>query len=149
MHAPCSGDLKSWRCDVANCKNISPPKRKLCAGALRTNVGLYSRDLTHPAFGSQDNRQTYTLIDTLPAAPQTINGIDIFDSIEKSGSDGIPSVATILFFVRYRTDVTAENFLQHDGVNYQILRVEPLDLRKEYLKIFAAARGDLNLEAAR
>lgn len=85
----------------------------------------------------------------LPAAPQTINGIDIFDSVEASGNDGIPSVATILFFVRYRTDVTAENFLQHDGVNYQILRVEPLDLRKEYLKIFAAARGDLTLEAAK
>lgn len=112
-------------------------------------VGLYTRDLTSPAFNSQDNRQTYTLVDTLPAAAQTINGIDIFDSVEKSGSDGIPSVATILFFVRYRADVTAENFLQYDGINYQILRVEPLDLRREYLKIFAASRGDLTLEAAK
>lgn len=134
---------------MTKCKNISPPKRKVCVGSLRSMVGLYIRNIKSPAFNSQDNQQEYTLVETLPAAVQTINGIDIFDDVEKSGSDGIPAVATILFFVRYRTDVTAENFLQYDGVNYQILRVEPLDLRREYLKIFAASRGDLTLEAAK
>ena len=124
-------------------------KRKLCTGSLRSQVELYLRTLTPPAFSSQDNRQVYTLIDTIPAAVQTINGIDIFDGVEKSGTDGIPATATVLFFVRFRMDITAENFLQHDGVNYQILRVEPIDLRGEFLKIFAASRGDLTLEAAR
>lgn len=133
---------------MGSCKNISPTKRKVCVGALRSQVGLYSRDLTSPAYDSQDNRQTYTLVETLPAATQTVNGIDIFDGVDKSGSDGIPTTATVLFFVRYRTDITAENFLQHDGVNFQILRVESLDLRREYLKIYAAPRGDLTLEAA-
>ncbi len=115
---------------------------------MRAQVKLYSRALTSPAFDSEENRQTYTLVETLPAAVQTVNGIDIFDDVEKSGPDGVPVTATILFFIRFRTDVTAENFLQHDGVNYQILRVESIDLRKEFMKIFAAARGDLNLQAA-
>ena len=128
---------------------MSPSKRKLCAGSLRARVGLYTRTLTSPAFDSQDNRQEYTLVATLPAAVQTTNGIDIFDGVERSGVDGVPTTATVLFFVRYRTDVTAENFLQYDGVNYQILRVEGVDLRREWLKIFAAPRGDLTLEAAR
>ena len=133
---------------MTRCKNISPPKRKLCVGALRSKVGLYSRSLAPPAYGDQANRQDYALVDTLPAAFQTINGIDIFDGVEKSGSDGIPATATILFFVRYRADVTAENFLQYDGENYQILRVENIDLRREWLKIFAASRGDVTLPAA-
>lgn len=134
---------------MARCKNISPAKRKLCAGSLRSQVGLYTRALTSPAFDSQDNQQKYALVATLPAAVQTTNGIDIFDGVDKSGADGVPTTATVLFFVRYRADVTAENFLQYDGVNYQILRVENIDLRREWLKIFAAPRGDLTLEAAK
>ena len=133
---------------MARCKNISPPKRKLCIGALRHKVGIYVRDLTAPAFNSQDNRQTYVKFVDVYAAFQTITGIDIFDDIEKSGSDGIPASATILFWIRHRTDVTAENFIQFRGVNYDILRVERIDLGQEWLKIFAAPRGDATFEAA-
>lgn len=134
---------------MVKCVNISPKKRKICIGAMRCKVGLYARDITSPAFSSQENRQTYTLIDTISAAIETKNGIDIFDGVEKSGVDGIPTTATVIFYVRFRTDITAENFLQLDGQNYTILRVEQIDLRREFLKIFTSTRGDLTLEAAK
>lgn len=82
------------------------------------------------------------------AAVKTVSGIDIFDDIEAGSQDGVPSTATIFFFIRHRTDVTAENFIQYRGINYDILRVEPLDLNQRFLKIFAAPRGEAAFEAA-
>lgn len=132
---------------MARCKIISPPKRKLCIGDLRDQVGLFVRSLEQPNFGKQFNQQVYTLIDTVAAAPQTTNGIDIFDGVNKAGSDGKPTTATIFFFIRFRSDITAENFLRYDGVNYGILRAENIDLRRQWMKLFCATRGDLTLEA--
>ena len=133
---------------MAQCQDISPKTRKLCIGALKNKVGLYTRDLASPAFNSQDNQQEYALVADVYAAVKTVSGIDIFDDINAGNADGVPSTATIFFFIRHRTDVTAENFIQYRGINYDILRVEPLDLNQRFLKIFAAPRGEAAFEAA-
>lgn len=133
---------------MAQCQDISPKTRKLCIGALKNKVGLYTRDLASPAFGSQDNQQEYALVANIYAAVKTVNGIDIFDDINAGNADGVPGTATIFFFVRHRTDVTAENFIQYRGINYDILRVEQIDLEQRFLKIFAAPRGEAAFEAA-
>ena len=133
---------------MAQCQDISPKSRKLCIGALKNKVGLYTRDLASPAFNSQDNQQEYALVANVYAAVKTVSGIDIFDDIEAGSQDGVPSTATIFFFIRHRTDVTAENFIQYRGINYDILRVEPIDLNQRFLKIFAAPRGDAAFEAS-
>lgn len=134
---------------MARCKNISPTKRKLCVGSLRHKIHVFDRDLAPPAFNSQSNRQVYTPRASVFAAFQTTNGIDVFDGIEVSGQDGIPQTATIFFFIRHRTDITAQNYIQFRNINYDILRVEPIDLGQEWLKIFAAPRGDVAKESAR
>ena len=133
---------------MAQCQDISPKTRKLCIGALKNRVSIYTRDLASPAFGSQDNQQEYVLLANVYAATKTVSGIDIFDDIEAGSQDGVPSTATIFFFIRHRTDVTAENFIQFRGINYDILRVEPLDLNQRFLKIFAAPRGEVAFEAS-
>lgn len=135
---------------MAGCKQrINLSKRVICAGDMRDKIELFKRDIASPLAESEENEQVYTSIAVVPAAIRTTNGIDIFDGIEKSGADGIPRVATVIFYIRSRPDLTAENFVLYKGTNFEVLGVDDFDLRREFMGLFSAPRGDFNLKAAK
>ena len=133
---------------MSRCVNITPKRKRICIGALRETIEVHSRSIKSPAFNTQENRQVYAPKITLKAAVETVTGIDIFDSVEVSGADGVPQTATVLFYTRYRDDITAEDRIKHDGLVYKIIKVENIDLNNRFLKIFTATTGDENKLAA-
>lgn len=133
---------------MAVCQNITPKEKKICLSALRKKVGLFRRSIVAPA-SSQSHTHDYAQFATPFASIETKGkGVDIFDGVEISGADGIPAVASHIIMIKHRSDVTAEDYVRFGGDNYTILKVENIDERNQYLRLFCALRGDENKAAA-
>lgn len=133
---------------MARCQDITPTRKKLCVSAFRKKVGLFRRSILAPA-SSQSHSHDYEQFATPFAAIETKGkGVDIFDGIETSGADGIPVVASHIITLKYRSEVTAEDYVRFGGDNYTILKVENIDERNKYLRLFCALRGDQTKAAA-
>jgi len=138
---------------MAKCQNITPTRKKICLSALRKKIGLFRRDILPPTAGNlasaQSHSHEYEEFATPFAAIETKGrGVDIFDGIETSGVDGIPVVASHIIMIKYRRDVTAETYVRFGENNYDILKVENIDERNQYLRLFCALRGDQDKAAA-
>ncbi|MEE9160022.1 MAG: head-tail adaptor protein [Gammaproteobacteria bacterium] len=133
---------------MAKCKNITPTKKKLCLSAFRKKINLFRREILAPA-SAQSHRHDYEQFASPFAAIETKGkGVDIFDGVETSGENGIPVVASHVVTIKYRSDVTAENYVRFGANNYDILKAENIDERSEYLRLFCALKGDENKLAA-
>lgn len=133
---------------MAVCQNITPKKKKLCLSAFRRKIGLFRRNILAPA-SSQSHSHDYEQFASPFASIETKGkGVDIFGGIETSGADGIPVVASHVVIIKYRSDLTAEDYVQFGGNNYDILKAENIDERNQYLRLFCALKGDENKAAA-
>ena len=61
---------------------------------------------------------------------------------ERSGgeplrSDRLETITTVTFMTHYRDDITAEDRLVYDGLNYNITRVDNLKRKNQFLMIYA------------
>lgn len=120
----------------------------MCLSALRKKISLFRRNILAPA-SSQSHSHEYELFSSPFASIETkARGVDIFDGIETSGADGIPVVASHIVIIKYRSDVTAEDYVRFGGDNYDILKTENIDEINQYLRLFCALRGDENKAAA-
>lgn len=125
------------------CETIQSRKRRVCAGDLNHRIEIFDRDIQAPNAGSAwAHRQQYTPKASVWAAVRTLNGVATFDGINLAG------VQSLEAFIRYRSDVTAGDFLRIDGQNIEITSVEDLDRRREFLRLVCLDRGDANQEAA-
>lgn len=115
-----------------------------CAGDLRHYATIQNRALT-PSNDSAD----YTLVfsGAVPANEpdagvwvgiQTVNGVTIFD-----GSD-VERVITAKIVMRFRDDVTAQNWLLIDGIRYDIYKVENINKLSKWLVLYCTERGTAN-----
>ena len=66
---------------------------------------------------------------------ESMNGETIFDGTNTE------RVVTHRIYIRYLPGVTAEAWILFDGVRYNILDVEDLDARKEWLRLRCTIRG--------
>ena len=118
-------------------------KRRWCAGDLNQFINLQQRDIQP---GVIDHGQAFTTSWTVRAAVQTLttNGaLAFFDGVNTS------TTPTHLFVIRYVEGVTAEHWIEFDGRRFDILNVEPVDERREFIRIIANERGAADLEAAK
>ena len=59
---------------------------------------------------------------------------------EIQGARTIDSEEELLFIINWRDDITAENWIEFKGEEYDIVRVDPYEYNKEDLKIYAKVR---------
>lgn len=112
-------------------------------GDMRDRIVISQRKIGAPAIdGSAAFSQTLTEIATVWASVNTIGGHEVFNSVSTNEKR-----VSILFIIRYRSDVTSANIITYKDDNYKILPTENADKRNRFLYLLCALLGDDSLEA--
>lgn len=120
---------------MPRCQPISRRRRDVCIGDLDELITLQNRAIT-PSSSGVDATETFT--DTNPdvwAMLETRRGETIFDGT------GMERDVTHVFTIRFISGVSAETWISFGGKRFDILDVENLEERDEWLKMRATNRG--------
>lgn len=122
---------------------VKIPYRQVCIGDLRHRIEIHTRDTTVPAFGLVDFDEKFTLYKRVWAAVKTVNGETFFDGVETERN------VTHHFFVRHDDSVTSEHWVVYRNQRYDILRVESMDERQEFMRLVCTITGNDDREASK
>ena len=128
---------------MALCKNISPKKRKLCAGDLNKPIKIQVRMITAKKIGQTDFTETFTDVVSVFAAIDTSKGFSSFNDIGVTSTGGVVNF-THRIYIRFSTNftVTSENWVLFNDEKYTINSVENLEERNEWLILYCIKKGD-------
>ncbi|GAH16987.1 unnamed protein product [marine sediment metagenome] len=118
-----------------SCKRITKKASKVCIGDLNKKILLYDRNIKASSTDTKFDEDLDNVI-SVWSMIKTNSGKDIFDGTEIIGS------ATHEFYIRYRTDLTNESWLEYNSNYYNILSFENLNEESDFLKLNCAIRGD-------
>ena len=114
------------------------PKRVICVGDLDRRVILSERKITEPGFGETDfgedfpdSREVWAQVATF-AGRVLFNGVDTDTLISHEVS------------IRYSDSVTSETWVQlkdERGTRLDVVKVENLDERNEFMLLLCKSRG--------
>lgn len=125
-------------------ENVRIRNRHVCIGDLRKRIKVFTRSITPPPFGVTDFDEDFEPDATVWAAVNTINGKTFFDGVS------IVDVAlTHEVFIRYRSDVDSDTWLELDNRRLKIVSFEIMDESKEWLRLLCAERGDNTIQATK
>lgn len=125
-----------------SCKRINLTKKKICIGNLKHSITLLVRSITAPDDFDYDMNFT-TLANVWAGIETKQKGVEIFNDVNIS-----IGVATHFFYIRYRDDVTAQNFIEYNSKKFRILEVTNIDETNDYMLLSCAERGDSTTQAA-
>lgn len=119
---------------MAKCQRIRRKKRRVCVGDLNERITINDRD-----FEPQGDAPTGEIVFTNPrvvwAMVATLIGTTTFDQVNGE------QAASHDFFIRFTDGITAENWIFFRDNSYDILRVEALDGRREFMRLRCNERG--------
>ena len=127
---------------MAVCVPIQRKKTVVCTGDLRWRISIASRALTSPSGNNVDFTETFVDVVTIWAMVESIAPFSTLNSVT------VDSFPTHRFIIRYRSDVTSENFIKFDGKYYDILDVLEPDNTKDYLCLYCLETGSQSKAAA-
>lgn len=128
---------------MSNRTVIRRPKRVLCIGDLKDRIILHERIMEEPVFGKVDVTEDFNKQATVFAAIKTVSGKSFF-----AGAN-VDIALTHEISIRYRDDITAENWIEFsDGTLLNIVNVENLEERNEWLRLRCTQRGSKELGSA-
>jgi len=124
------------------CKNIRGVKRGICIGDLDVKIKVQVRTLNAPESGT-DFDLTFADEKEVWAMVKTVRGTELFDGVS------LTNAYTHEFYIRYSSDFTidAQNWLEWKNEKYDIVDVENLDERNEFLLLKAIKKGDKDINA--
>jgi SPP1 family predicted phage head-tail adaptor len=120
---------------VADCKRIKRKNRKVCIGDLSEEITIKGRTIQASLPGAQKFTEAFAEGTTVWAAVETNRGDQFFDGTS------LRTAATHIFYIRYLAGVTQESYIEFNEILYDILDVEDLDERGQFMKIPARKRG--------
>ena len=120
---------------MPKCIRIQRKKRQYCVGDLDEEIILQNRAITPPVFGAVDFTETFTATATVWAAIDTVAGKVFFDDV------GTETPITHEIGIRFDATVTAETWIEFDSRRLDILNVEDLDERHEFMRLKCTDRG--------
>jgi SPP1 family predicted phage head-tail adaptor len=123
------------------CSKIRKKKRQYCIGDLRDEIILQDRSIT-PPFNGVGFSETFTDQITILSAINTVKGKVYFDGV------GTETPITHEIGFRFIDGITAETWILYDGRRLDILNVEDLDERHEWLLAQCTDRGLENKQAS-
>lgn len=119
---------------MAKCQRIRRKKRRICVGDMNERITINDRD-----WEPQDDAPTGKIVLSNPievwSMVATLIGTTTFDEVNDE------QVATHDFFIRYMAGVTAEKWVTFRDRVYDILRVEELDGRRDFIRLRCNERG--------
>lgn len=129
---------------MARCRKIANIKRELCVGSLRHRVTIVDRSLRAPTFSNKNYTIEHSNGRAFWASFKTSSGLDSFDGINIEGA------VTHVAYIRYNpsANINAQDLLQFKGRNFDILSVENLEERNEWLRLNCVELGE-NTESTR
>ena len=98
-------------------------------------IELNTRSLTVPEINSVDFGETFVITNSVYAMIETKIGASVFDQ------SNIERIVTHFFYIRYDANVTAETWINFRSDLYDIVDVEDLDARQEFMLLRCVLRG--------
>lgn len=124
------------------CKKIRRKKRSVCVGGLSDRITIYDRDIRPPLFNTSEQTQLYSGGKEVWSSVETTRGKEIFNGTQLLG------VRTHIILLRFdpEREVTTEDVVEFKGSYYDILGVQNLEERDEWLELSCGTRGNKNQE---
>ena len=128
---------------MPKCMPIRKKRRNVCIGDMEDEITLENRAIQAPEFGGVDFDEKFTAIAEYSwALIETVRGKTFFDGT------GVEEDVTHWVYINYDVTVTAETWVKlSDGRRFDILRVEDLDERSDFMLLHCVDRG--NMEASK
>jgi len=126
---------------VTSCRKSPGTKRGVCIGAMDRLITLKSRAIQAPVGGSVDYSEDFDFLGTAWSNILSLKKGPIFFD-----GTNVAKQATHLFQIRYRDDVASEIWVELDGNNFDVLRVEDLEERHQFLYLWSVKRGPASTE---
>jgi len=120
---------------MPKCQQVRRKNRNVCIGDMRDKIILQSRTITPPSAGGSDMTEAFVTTKTVWALVETRQGVEIFDNSNLVG------IATHYFYIRYSVGVTAETWIQFKSKYYDILDIQNLEERDEFMLLRCNERG--------
>jgi SPP1 family predicted phage head-tail adaptor len=120
---------------MPRCQKIRRSKRQVCVGDLDTEVILQDRAIKGITTSNVNFDETFADAATVWAMIETVAGATVFDSTNTEVA------LTHRIYIRFDATVTAETWVEIDNDKYDIVTVEDLDRRSEFMRLNCVIRG--------
>ena len=117
------------------CKKVRIPRRSLCAGDLNRLITVDCRTLDFPDDSTTDYSNTFNSAKKVWAGLRTTKGKDVFFATN------VDQAVTHVFYMRYLSWLTSDQWINYRGQNYDIIEVENLDEANEWCLAYCNVRG--------
>lgn len=115
---------------MTQCVRVGGRRRIVCAGDLNKRITIENRAIVPPVSGSVDFTESFSSPIDRFAAIQTTKGKTIFDGVNQRDREVSHEI-----FMRYESGITSESWIRYQGRRLDIIEVEDLDERHEFLRI--------------
>ncbi len=132
---------------MSNCKFIRKKNRRLCIGDLIDWIIIHNRQIKAPDFDAIDFDEDFT-----PVVPESPGRWSMINTIHgKTWFDGVSTEERVTHEIGIEFDpgVTSENWVEFEGQRLDILEINPLDERKEFMLLICTNRGLITKEATK
>ena len=122
---------------MPRCQPIRKKRRNVCIGDMEDQVTLENRAIQAPDFDTVDFQEDFTAPNpAVWALIETVRGKTFFDGVSTEQD------VTHWIYINFDATVTAETWVKlADGRRLDILRVENLDERSDYMLLHCDDRG--------
>lgn len=118
--------------------------RRLCVGSMRDRIVISGRKILEPEFGDVDFLGQFQDGVTRWATVNTIRGKTVFAGV------GVDVALSHEIYIRYDKCVTSESWVVlPDNTRLDVVMVEDLDERREFMRLLCQDRGDKDKAASR
>lgn len=124
---------------------LRKPSRAYCVGGMRDRVKVQARVLTEPKHGSADFDESFEPCVERWASVETVSGKTFFDGVSQRDLEVTHHVG-----LRWEPRIDSEVWiLLEDGTRLDVLNVENLDERGDFVRLVCSATGDKGRAASR
>ena len=123
------------------CVKIKGKKSALCIGDLDRKVTIRSRNIQAPQSGSVDFSEQFANTHIVWALIQTTRGSEIFNGVE------LQNPVTHLIYIRFITGLTQESWVEFNSNKYDVVDLQDIDERNEWMLLRCIKKGDESLKA--
>lgn len=125
---------------MARCIKVQRRRKQIYVGQMNEQIKLQDRAITTPVDDGVDYGEEFTNDNVVWAWMQTVRGRTEFDSTN------IERVVTHEVAIRFVEGITAETWYEFKGEMYDIINVENIDERDEFLMFDAMVRGNKEVQ---
>ena len=132
---------------MPRCESIRKKKRIVCIGDMRDAITLNDRNITAPLFNTVDFDENFSPLNSIQpeilGLVETVSGKTYFDGVNTE------TPITHIIYIPYNEAVTSETWITFENRRIDILRVEDLDERHEFLELTCNDQGLVTREATK